>query len=119
MLNDISLMEANLADKYGEDFAENLAAEHLDKETYMKIMAIEDQEERRDAIAEALLDGIENGTIDPDTLNGDIRSWLDAKEQAHQTQELESARSNSVLNNDLVASNTEESTLDNLFASKP
>ncbi len=81
MLNDLGAMEVNLVDKYGEDFAENLAAEHLDEDTYMRLMAIEDQDERRRRIALELKQGIENGTVDADVLfeNGDIKEWVEAR----------------------------------------
>ncbi|PCI97252.1 MAG: hypothetical protein COB14_09305 [Alphaproteobacteria bacterium] len=85
MLNDMDTMEANLVDKYGEDFAENLAAEHLDEETYMRLMAIDNQDERRAAIAEAINDGIKNGTIDAGSIdNPDMKDWLDARSQEQQ-----------------------------------
>lgn len=73
-------LEAQMIDKYGEDFAEQFAAELLDEETYKKIMEIEDQEERRQAIAEAILKGIEDGTIDPEEVfkNPDFKQWLEA-----------------------------------------
>jgi hypothetical protein len=80
MLNDIDAMEANLADKYGEDFAENLAAEHLDEETYMRLMLIDEQGERRKQIAIELQRGIENGTIDADAIeNPDFKEWIEVR----------------------------------------
>ncbi len=80
MLNDIEAMEANLSDKYGEDFAENLAAEHLDEDTYMRLMEIDDQDERRRQIAIELQRGIENGTIDPNAIeNPDFIEWIDKR----------------------------------------
>lgn len=73
-------IESAMIDKYGEDFAEQLAADLLDEDTYSKLMEIEDPEERRRAIAKAINDGIENGTIDPDKIydNPDVKDWLDA-----------------------------------------
>lgn len=82
LLHSIQQMESQLEDKYGENFAEQLAAEHLDEETYQKIMAIEDQDERRAAIALALKEGIENGTIDPAVFDDpQIREWIEARSQ--------------------------------------
>ncbi len=84
LLNDIEQMEAQLEDKYGENFAENLAAEHLDEDTYQRLMEIQDQDERRTQIALALKEGIENGTIDPAELDDpQIREWIDARSEAH------------------------------------
>lgn len=81
MIDDIEAMELALEDKYGEHFAENLAAEHLSEEKYHQLMAIEDQDERRRQIALALNDGVENGTIDADILfeNDDIKDWVNVR----------------------------------------
>lgn len=84
LLNDrLTQIEANLVDKYGEDFAENLAAEYLDEYTYKELMSIEDKEERRRQIAQAINEGIENGTIDPNTINEnpDFMEWLDVRRE--------------------------------------
>ena len=72
-----------LEQKYGEDFAENWAAELLDEETYSELMKIEDQEERRRAIAQAIQRGIEDGTISPDKVqsNPDLARWLEIEQQ--------------------------------------
>ena len=68
-----------LEQRYGEYFAENWAAELLDEETYSELMKIEDQAERRRAIAEAIQRGIEDGTIDPAEVqsNPDLARWLE------------------------------------------
>jgi len=82
--------------KYGEDFADNLAAEFLDEETYKKLMKIEDPEERRKAIAHAINDGVQNGTIDADAAykNPDFKGWLDKhKEVVQQAYETETSLS--------------------------
>ena len=85
LLHDIEQMEAQLEDKYGENFAEQLAAEHLDEETYQRIMAIEDEEERRRQIALTLKEGIKNGTIDPAVFDDpQIREWIDARSEQRQ-----------------------------------
>ena len=83
MSDRLAQIEANLVDKYGEYFAENLAAEYLDEETYKQLMSIEDQDERREQIAIAINQGIENGTIDPDAINEnpDFAEWLDARKE--------------------------------------
>lgn len=75
----IQILETSLADRYGDDFAENLAAEYLDEETYKELMAIEDQDERRAAIAAAINEGIANGTIDPSEIYADaeLKEWLE------------------------------------------
>ena len=99
----IQFLESSLADRYGEDFAENLAAEYLDEETYRELMAIEDQEERRHAIAIAIAEGIENGSIDPSELYKDpeIRDWLEKHSELNvlrreQTLTLETSEQNLV-----------------------
>jgi len=88
-------LEITLADRYGEDFAENLAAEYLDEETFKSLMAIEDQSERRHAIAVALSEGIANGSIDPEEINRDpeLSDWLDKqleKRELRQESSIES-----------------------------
>ena len=74
--------------KYGEDFADNLAAEFLDEETYKKLMEIEAPEERRLAIAKAINEGINNGTIDADAAhnNPDVKGWLETNDKLEQKQ---------------------------------
>lgn len=97
--NQLAIIENKMIDKYGEDFAENLAAEYLDKETYQKLIEIEDQEERRHAIAKAINDGIENGTIDADKItNPDFKEWLDIHKDKYQ-QLMINAKSNITTDN--------------------
>lgn len=84
LMNDrLAQIEAKMVDKYGEDFAENFAAEYFDEDTYKDLMSIQDQEERRREIAKAINEGIENGTIDPDTINEnpDFSEWLDVRKE--------------------------------------
>lgn len=79
-LNDqLEAIESALVGKYGEQFAENLAAELLDEEQFKVIMQIEDEAERRRAIADAINNGIANGSIDPKDAyeNPDFKEWLD------------------------------------------
>lgn len=80
---DLDAMERVLADKYGEDFAEQLAADLLPSDTYKDLMKIEDKDERRRAIAQAINDGIRDGTIDPNDprINDDYREWLDKHDE--------------------------------------
>jgi len=86
LLNDIQQMELQLEAKYGENFAEQLAAEHLDEETYNRLMEIEDKDERRREIAKALKEGIDNGTIDPSALDDpQLREWVDARSEEQQS----------------------------------
>lgn len=68
----------NMIDKYGEDFAEQFAAEFLDEDTFIDIMKIKDDQERRAAFAQAINDGIKNGTIDAEEVsaNLDFKEWL-------------------------------------------
>jgi len=88
-------LEVTLAGRYGEDFAENLAAEYLDEEIFKSLMAIEDQSERRHAIALALSEGIANGSIDPEEISRDpeLTDWLNKqleKRELRQKSSLES-----------------------------
>jgi len=99
LMNDrIARIEANLIDKYGEDFAENLAAGYLDDETYKQLMSIEDKDERRRQIAQVINEGIESGTIDPDAINEnpDFAEWLDVRNETElniTSQEVENSQS--------------------------
>ncbi len=88
IINEMSLpdFESMMAGKYGDDFAENLAAEYLEPDVYKEIMTIDDPEERRKAIAEALNEGIANGTIDHTNIyaNPDFKYWLEKRGQQNQ-----------------------------------
>lgn len=79
----IEQMENRLAAQYGENFAENLAAEYLDEDIYKRLMNIEDKTERRRQIAVELNKGIEDGSIDEDTIygNSDFKNWLGAHKE--------------------------------------
>ncbi|MEW8626271.1 MAG: hypothetical protein AB2551_11005 [Candidatus Thiodiazotropha sp.] len=116
----LAAIESAMADKYGEDFAENLAAEFLDEETYKAVIAIEDPEERRRAIARAINEGIKNGTTDPDEVykNPDFKEWLD-KHAEREEYEVRNAAIGKITSSDLDASNTEEAALDVLFSDTP
>jgi len=72
-------IEIAMIRKYGEDFAEQFAAELLDQETFEKLMRIQDPEERRKAIALSVYDGIKDGSIDEANAhrNPDFKEWLD------------------------------------------
>lgn len=81
----IQQIEEQLAARYGENFAENLAAEYLNEETYKRLMGIDDKTERRRQIALELNKGIQDGSIDADIIlgNSDFEGWL----HAHDTEE--------------------------------
>ncbi len=83
-------IEAVMVAKYGEDFAEQFAADLLDDQTYKKLMSIQDQKERREAIAKAINDGVANGTIDHQKAfeNPDFKQWLDANDQIEKDMQL-------------------------------
>lgn len=83
--NRLKDIENRLIDKYGEYFAENLAAEHLEEDIYEQLMLIQDQEERRGAIAAAINDAIENGSIDVKSINEnpDLAEWLSIRSEIH------------------------------------
>ncbi|SEN38597.1 hypothetical protein [Nitrosomonas marina] len=82
MIHNMTLqqIEDQLAARYGENFAENLAAEYLDEESYKRLMSIEDKTERRRQIAVELNQGIRDGSIDADKIlgNSDFEGWLHA-----------------------------------------
>ena len=72
----LDIMTSNMIGKYGEDFAEQFAAELLEPDVFAELMKIEDPIERQQAMAQAILDGIANGTIDPADVNPDFIAWL-------------------------------------------
>lgn len=78
MMRDFAAMTNKMIDKYGEDFAEQFAADLLEPDVFAELMKIEDPEARQQAIAQAILDGIANGTIDPKDAyaNPDFADWL-------------------------------------------
>lgn len=119
-------LEKGLIEKYGEDFAEAFAAAYLDEETYNRLISIEDQDERRLAIAEAINEGIRHGAIDPNEIsqNPDFKDWLDTHaELSKQEYKKETALSRDAelsLNADGSASfdedQSQEQAFDNLFS---
>lgn len=88
MIHNMTLqqIEDQLAARYGENFAENLAAEYLDEESYKRLISIEDKTERRRQIAVELNQGIRNGSIDADKIlgNSDFEGWLHARDAEEQ-----------------------------------
>ncbi len=117
MLDDrLTVIENNMIEKYGEDFAETMAAEFLDEDTHTRLMQIKDPEERRKAIAKEINDGIENGTIDPDEVyqNPDFKEWLDTH-AAYDEAKIENAKSGPISENKLTEDYTEEAALDGLL----
>ena len=79
----LARIEDKLIRNHGKYFADELAAEYLDAETNKTLMLIQDDEERRHATANALNDGIENGTVDSVEIykNTDIKEWLDVSKE--------------------------------------
>ena len=77
----LEMIERAMIKKYGEDFAEQFAAELLDEETFNALMQIKDPEERRQAFADAINEGVRNGTIDAEHAfrNPDYKEWLHAR----------------------------------------
>jgi len=110
----------SLEQKYGVDFAENWAAELLDDETYKQLMQIEDQDERRIAIAKAIQDGIKNGTIDPEkvTANPDLEEWLETSnaDLQHIAKHADAAADSRYENEN---SSNIEASLDSVFGNSP
>lgn len=92
-------METDLADRYGENFADNLFADLredglIEDDEYQLIMAIEDVEERRRAIAQTIQEGIDTGRINPDDLEDHewAEDWLDAHRAAAAERDLQAER---------------------------
>lgn len=77
-------IEDGLAAKYGKNFAEELAKRYLEKEEAERLLAIEDEEERRHRIALAIERRIEKGEIyAPDLNTPEYKEWRDThKEKA-------------------------------------
>jgi hypothetical protein len=97
MIHNMTLqqIEDQLAARYGENFAENLAAEYLSEESYKRLMSIEDKTERRRQIAVELNQGIEDGSIDKGRIfeNADMENWLKVHEAEEQRRVLKRAHS--------------------------
>ncbi|WP_421787180.1 hypothetical protein [Hyphobacterium sp.] len=99
LLSTLSNMEADLSARYGEHFADNLFADLredglIEDDEYQRIMGIEDVEERRRAIAAAIQEGIDEGRIQPDDLEGHewAQDWLEAHRAAAAERDLEAER---------------------------
>lgn len=77
-------IEDGLAAKYGKNFAEELAKRYLEKEEAERLLAIEDEEERKHQIALAIERRIEKGEIYAPELNTpEYKEWRDThKEKA-------------------------------------
>lgn len=99
ILADIDRIERRLADQYGSGFAGDLLADLSAKglvsdDEYARIMAIEDDTERRRAIALRIQEGLDNGTIKPEDLKEHpwAHEWLDKHKQATTEMTLQAAR---------------------------
>lgn len=123
MMNDtfqsLAAMENMMVKKYGEDFDLHLAAEFLDDETYKKLASIKDIDQRREAVAQAIHEGIENGSISAeavDAFSPEFGQWankrvehgqeMTLKREAEIHQNVENASklsSNSSLENDTLS----------------
>ena len=116
----LAALEADLVSRYGEDFAENWAAELLDKDLYAELMQIEDQAERRRAIAIAIQQGLDNGSITRADLNRipDIQDWLSAHDHEEKLRlSAESPDAGSGDNNHkLTPATNEETAFDTIFS---
>jgi hypothetical protein len=91
LLDRIRDLDAYLADKYGEDFAENMVedlhqAGKITDEERARINEIEDPEERRQAIAELIQDKLDSGEITMDDLKNYewAEEWLKLHGEATQ-----------------------------------
>ena len=130
LMNDrLDALEDKLIEKYGEYFAENLAAEYLDDETYKQLMSIDDQDERRRQIAHEINKGIENGTIKYNSTNPDFKEWLDVNKQYEINEFEKTIQVNEEINQKQtlekpvkevhnIADGNEGNTFDSIFANK-
>lgn len=92
---DIDRLETSIADRYGENFAEDMLAElteqgHIDQAEHDRIMAIEDETERRQAIAKLVQDKLDSGEITMADLNKSYpwaKEWLDMRAQERETKQ--------------------------------
>ena len=73
-------IEATLEAKYGPDFIDQMAKKYLDDETYDRLAAIDDPEERKAAMREELARQHREGRIHITEV--DIEDWLDAYDDA-------------------------------------
>jgi hypothetical protein len=92
----LASFESDLASQYGENFDLDLLGEmhangHFTDEEYARFASIEDVEERRKAIAQAIQDKIDAGEIDPATLKDHpwALDWLDLHEDARDARDLD------------------------------
>lgn len=88
---DLAEMENNLAEMYGEHFAENLLSDLneqglVEEDEYQRIMAISDPKERRQAIAEFVQEKLDSGTITEADLQGHewAEDWLQSHKKVQQ-----------------------------------
>jgi len=132
---ELAWIEDKLIRNNGVYFADDLAAEYLDAETNRTLMLIQDDEERRHAVAKELNKGIENGTLKSEKIyeNTDIEKWLTVSKDYEETklevsqtvhdknaQQLVSGEpitQNTKINHDISDGN-EESVFDDIFTNK-
>ncbi|QOJ23780.1 MAG: hypothetical protein HRU78_09045 [Gammaproteobacteria bacterium] len=75
-------IEAGLAAKYGKNFAEDLAKRYLKKEEADRLLAIQDEEERKHQIALAIKRRVDKGEIDAPELSApEYKEWLETHEE--------------------------------------
>jgi len=119
----LEAIENNMIDKYGEDFAEQFAAEYLDETVFNDIMKIDDDQQRRAAFAQAINGGIKNGTIDAKDVYGnpDFTEWLTQHKDIRTVEnEMKIAQSQIIEQSvetpfDMTSENNASSELDNIF----
>ena len=68
-------IEEALAEKYGENYYEQITAKYLDQDVFERLMAIEDPEERKAAMREELAQRFREGKIEIE--EPEIRDWLE------------------------------------------
>lgn len=99
LLNQISQslakMEGDLADRYGEDFAENLLADLveqglIDADAAAEIQALTDMAEKRQAVAALIQKGLDEGTISLDDLAE--HPWAEEWLNTHRERDAELTR---------------------------
>lgn len=94
----LQTFESGLIDQYGENFDLDLLGEltqdgHFSEDEYAAFASIEDPEERRRAIAQAIQDKIDAGEIDPADLADHpwALDWLDKHEAARVERDIDTS----------------------------
>ncbi len=96
LLDDLAEFEAGLAADYGDNFAENLFSDLnakglISDEDHKEVMSIQDEAERKKAMAAKIQEGLDDGTIKPEDLEGHpwSQEWLEKHKNIEQRMEAD------------------------------